>query len=444
MSELDTTGLYKNGNRWWIRRVRSPVTGEAKHLSTGTDDAALAVLVRDSVREWSTNGSEKQREWIDRAVKGEVKLLDLYNRGKRGELDELAQQLKRATAAARDRDLSALVTVWEEKDLATREDCRERTKNEYVRQVRYFIPAGAAFPASKLEEQYVRDMLKALKGARHDDTAKVQGGTMRNYLVALTQFVQYALRVEVLTVDPLRFAFGKKGWAAKRRARSVYYEFSRVRDVLAKVQDREAHAALALIFGSGIELGGLLEQKRLHIGDTLADGRGTIKVPGKDSGISRTDRKNAFRSERTIFVDAWAWKIVKPYVDTLKLMPKAPVWSWKATTKGKQLRDIFYRAQVAAEFIDEPARTKKGNPRWNTVGPHTLHDARHSYCINRSLGLDGEAPRSAGFCASQLGHASEQMVNSVYKKANIEDRVRTLQMAAALDEAKRVAAGGAR
>ena len=53
----------------------------------------------------------------------------------------------------------------------------------------------------------------------------------------------------------------------------------------------------------------------------------------------------------------------------------------------------------------------------------------------------GETPRSAGFCAHQLGHGSEQMVHAVYKKAGVEERVATLQLAAAMEEARRVAVG---
>jgi hypothetical protein len=254
--------------------------------------------------------------------------------------------------------------------------------------------------------------------------------------------VNYALKEDAITVDPLRFAGGKRGWGGKRRVRRVYHEYPTVRKIMEKVSDAECFACLAMIFGSGIELGGVLDQKRMHIGETLADGRGTIIVPGRDSSVSKEDRKNVeFRSERTIFVDKWAWDILKPYVDSLKLLPRAKLWSWSAKTKGRKLRETFYRAQVESGYLEEPPRSAKGNPRWDEVQPHTLHDARHSYCINRSLGLDGETPRSAGFCAHQLGHGSEQMVHAVYKKAGVEERVATLQLAAAMEEARRVAVG---
>lgn len=432
MVATETKGLFQRGSRWWIRWVRSPLSRQARALSTGTDNPELAGAIAAMVQAWSDDGSERQREWLDRAVRGEVSLLELYTRAKRGELDALGAELR---AAARERDLDAVVEEWIAQDLATRKDCRARTLAEYQRYVRYFIPAGARFPASRLTEQYVRDRLAALRGARADASRAVSGGTQRNYLVGLQQFVRYALRRHVLADDPLAFAFGKHGWAAKRRARAVYYEFPVIRSVLAHVEDAEARAALALIFGSGIECGGLLNQRRMHIRDTMPDGRGTVIVPGRDSSRSHDDRKNEFRSERTIFVDAWAWAIVKPYVDALPSLPRAPLWSWSPATKGKRLREIFYRAQVAAGVLEEPPRSARGNPRWDAVQPHTLHDARHSYCVNRSLGLDGEPARSAAFCAAQLGHSTEQMVHTIYKKAGIEERVRTLQLAEAMRQA---------
>jgi hypothetical protein len=40
----------------------------------------------------------------------------------------------------------------------------------------------------------------------------------------------------------------------------------------------------------------------------------------------------------------------------------------------------------------------------------------------------GEEPQDAAFCANQLGHADEQMVLKIYKKANIKERLRLIQL----------------
>lgn len=447
-------GLYQRGNVWWIARVRSPIDPALyKPLTTGTSNAVLACSIRDMAGEWRENGSERQREWLHRALTEPrtVRLLDLYNASKRDGLEVFAKAIDAAKADARDGDLDQLVTEWIENDLMKRKKLRERTRADYVRQARYFIPDGRRFPKSKLTEQYVRDRLAQLTGARHDDAADVRGGTQRNYLVGLSQFVNYAMRVRVLPLNdnPLAFAGGQNGWAPSRHTRSTYYDYPDVRAILAQMEQHpEAHAAMAMIFGSGIELGGVNDQKRMHLGETLDDGRGVIKVPGADSGVSKSDRKDkagkSYRSERTIFVDAWAWAIVRPFADTRAYLPKTPLWSWHEDPTAKPLRDAFYRAQVAAGYIDEPPKTASRKPKWSAVQVHTIHDARHSFCVNRSLGADGEPPRSAAYCAMQLGHGSEQMVHTVYKKAGIEERVRTLQTAELLKEAQRLAAGGAR
>jgi integrase len=52
------------------------------------------------------------------------------------------------------------------------------------------------------------------------------------------------------------------------------------------------------------------------------------------------------------------------------------------------------------------------------------------------LGLDGEPRQSAKYCSMQLGHADEQMVMKIYSKANLDQRLRMIELA----EARRSAA----
>jgi integrase len=229
-----------------------------------------------------------------------------------------------------------------------------------------------------------------------------------------------------LTEDP----FDDTAWLPNNGSpRSTFYEHDQVKHVLDQLEG-EDKAAVALIFGSGIELGALLAMKRAHVG---SDSERTIVAPGT---------KNEFREERTIFVDEWAWKIFYPHAKSI-ISPRAPLWSYNPGTGGKDLRETFYWAQVRAGLIDEPAKNPKtGKLLWGQVKPHTLHDARHSYCINRSLGLDGEEPQDAAFCANQLGHADEQMVLKIYKKANVKERLRLIQLRRSQQRAAKAAGGG--
>jgi integrase len=132
--------------------------------------------------------------------------------------------------------------------------------------------------------------------------------------------------------------------------------------------------------------------------------------------------KNDSRRNRTVFVDRWAWPVVQSYAK--RFMPRAKLFP--SIGDGKRLREAFYEAQVTAGLIDDAALSKSGKKLWKAVSPHTLHDARHTYCYCRMLGLDGEARESTKFCSHQLGHGSEQMVNQIYAKANLEARIRQL------------------
>lgn len=419
-------GLYHNGARIWVRTVRAPGTQVSKPLSTGTTDVARA----NRIKRWLDDAQDqpKLHEWLALAVAGEVTLDRLYTHAAAGTLADLRKQLETSKAAEKDADLRPWVDEWVKTRLAE-SDVDETTRGNYERQVRFFIPSETPLPKSKFTEDYVEARLAELKGARHDRNAKASSGTRRRYLVALQQFVRYARRKVPLDFNPLENAEEADWWPKNGSARSTHWEHDRVLKVLSHMAGDEREA-MALIFGSGIELGALLDLKGAHIGKTLDDGRGTIVAPGS---------KNEFREDRTIFVDAWAWKIFEPR--TRLLMPKASVFNYNVANGGKELRDAFYAAQVAAGLIERPATNPKTRKLlWGRVKPHTIHDARHSYAVNRSLGLDGEEPQDASFIANQLGHADETMVLRVYKKANVKERLRLIQQQQAKKAAK--AAGG--
>jgi integrase len=403
-------GLYKNGTRWWVRTVRAPLVGTTKSLSTGTTDTARANRIKALVDEFATNPT--QYEWLSLAVAGEVSLDQLYTHHAAGTLATLREQLKAAKASDADADLDPIVTKWEKEHLATL-GISQTSKDNYLRQVRKLIPAGVRFPASKFNEDTLKATLAGLTGARHDREAVLSGGAKRRHVVAWQLFYKYARKRGPIFQNP----FEDADWIpANGSPRSTFYEFDKVQKVLQYLEGEDKVAA-ALVFGSGIELGALLNMKGAHIGSTLEDGRGMIVAPGS---------KNEHREDRSIFVDAWAWKIITPHTDTI--LPRGSLWSYNPKNGGKELRDAFYNAQVRAGFIDAPTKNPAtGKELWGRVKPHTIHDARHSYCINRSLGLDGEEAQDAAFCANQLGHADETMVLKIYKKANVKERLRLIQ-----------------
>ena len=415
---LPVRGLYKNGALWWIRTLRSPLTGKVTRASLGTSDTQRANRIAGMIADFAEN--PRKYEWLDKAVEGETSLDAIFTHHSAGTLHVLAGLLDAKTKT--DDDLDEWVKTWKLAHLSTL-DISERQKGIYVRQVRWFIPEGKKFVKSEFTEDYIQARLAQLVGARGDHSAKMGPSTKRSYIVGLQQFIEYARKPKRADfIDPLIDA----DWIPDRGSpRSTFHEYDTVEKVLACMAGEEK-AAMALVYGTGIELGALLAMKGAHVGKPLPDGRGTIIAPGT---------KNEAREDRTIFVDAWAWKIFHAHAKTFT--PRAPLWSWNDVNGGKELRDAFYRAQVAAGRIDEPpVNEETRKPLWGRVSPHTIHDARHSYCVNRSLGLDGEEPQDITFCSTQLGHADETMVMKIYKKANIKRRLELIKRQQVVKAAK--------
>lgn len=416
-------GLFKNGARWWLR-VGAPALAETTRVSTGTKDVVRAnaiLAMRDALQ-----GNQANWEWLRLAATGELPLDTIYAHYAAGTLHQLREERAAVAAALAEPDLDGWVTTWAREHLDTL-DIEEKSRVEYERQVRFFIPAGVVFPKSDFTEDFIKAKLATLKGARHDRAAKASSSTKRRYVAALRLFIKYALKRVPLDADPLA---GADWLPANGKPREVVWAFDTVMAVLSKLGDghvTEELAAVALVLGSGLELGALLDQKEQHVG---SDAERTIIAPGGHTSVSGSDRKTGFRNERTLFVDEWAWTIFKAWHDAQpEKAPKEPLWSWNTASAGKMLRATFYRAQVAAGLIEEPPVNKSTRKeRWSVVGPHTIHDARHTWAVNRSLGLDGEERQDLSFLASNLGHADEQMVMKIYKKQNVKNRLAFLKL----------------
>ena len=394
-------GLYLNGRLWWVR-VRAPSCA-IKPRSTGTQDLRVA----NRVAQMLTQLRENRPQWdlLELAASGELALDHLYNHFAAGTIATLRADLAAAKVSAQDEDVEPWVTKWETEHLAL-QSISALQKADYVRQVRALIPAGVTFGRSLFTEDYVKSQLLALP---------VSSSTRRRYLVAWELFYRYARKRVPLTVNP--FEDVDEWRPANGSPRSTFWDH----DTRVAVLDRmsgESRAAMALVLGTGIELGALMA---LRHGDVGSDQERTIVAHGS---------KNQHREDRTVFVDQWAWKLFKAWKPLGT--PNAPVFA----LREEQIREEFYEAQVAAELIEEPATSENYKPLWHAVKPHTIHDARHTYVVCRLLGLDGEPKQDLKYCATQLGHADEQMVMKIYGKANIRERLRLIE----IGEARRAGA----
>jgi integrase len=399
-----TTSLFKNGTRWWLRLPGGHRT------STGTTDDRLARRVADMVDDFAAD--RRMSRWLTRVAEGVTTLGSLYENHSRGNLERLEAALD--AAAINDAALEPLVGKWIAERIRPATDLREKTKREYERQIRYFLPAGVTFRASAFNE----DVLAGLIGELVDDQGEpLSGSTKRRYIAPLRLFYRYARKRVTIPSNP----FDDADWLpANNPPRVKYWAHTQVLAVLAEM-DGAARAAMTLMFGSGIELGALNAMEKRHVLESLPDGRGLIIAPG-----SKTDA----RRDRTIYVDAWAWETVRAYAAG---RPKGKLFDFQSC--GGNLRDAFYAAQVAAGATEAPPRSEaNGVLLWGRVEPHTIHDARHSYCYARLLGDDGEPRQSTKFCSHQLGHTTEQMVMQIYGKCNMDERIRRLEITEARNE----------
>jgi integrase len=390
---MNPTRLFKNGARYWFR-LNSP-SGERPRLSTGTDDKVRATRIATMIDELLED--RRSRHWIDMLEQGRVDASALYDRRARGQLEALAAELE----GGADPDLSPMVDAWLAK--LDKRSVSADTKADYRRQVRAIIPAGEVFPASAFTEDVLAERLSALVDKRSGEP--LSGSTLARYVAPLRLFYRYARKQLPTLVNP----FDDPDWLpANNPSRMKYWDHATVLQVLRRMTG-EYRSAMALLFGTGIELGALLA---LKVGDVHVDG--TITARGT---------KNNARRNRTVFLDDWAVLDVAVYASS-RLIGE-PLYHFQSD--GGDLRDAFYAAQVAEGLVPEPPRSKGGKQLWSKVDIHTLHDCRHSYCYNRILGLDGEPRQSLKYCANQLGHTTEQMVMQVYGKTRMDDRIRQLE-----------------
>jgi integrase len=392
-----TRGLYKNGSRWWLRVQGTP-------RSTGTSDLVRANRIAAMVTELQ-DGNGLAQDWLARVASSDVSLSALYDARSSGTLHELKKTLAEKGASDADADLDPWVAKWAKEHLPAL-DISERQRDEYLRQVRVLIPEGARFPKSRFTEDTLKKTLHGLSEPRSG--APLSGSTKRRYAVAWKLFYRYARKRVPLVVNP----FDEPDWIpANGSPRSTFWDHDTTLRVLAAMEG-PARVAMTLVFGSGMELGALLAMEGRHFNRDR-----TVVAPGT---------KNEYREDRTIFVNEWAWETVKAHAQNIGSRSKL------FTLGEKELREAFYCAQVKCGLIAAPAKSEAtGKLLWGQVDPHTIHDARHTYCVVRLLGLDGEPRQSAKYCSMQLGHADEQMVMKIYSKANLDQRLRMIELAEA-------------
>jgi hypothetical protein len=178
-------GLFKNGNRWWVRVYGGDRVGVKR--STGTSDLARANQIARSVRK--IGRTKRLAEWLDRAAAGEISLAELDRVYRNGELYRLRATENKPVVV----DLAPLVDNWLAAVLAERRD--SHLAKIYRQQLRILIPANGVFPATKFTDVHVRRTLETVaKG--------VGSTTQRAYFNIWYRFYKWARTKATIPKNP--------------------------------------------------------------------------------------------------------------------------------------------------------------------------------------------------------------------------------------------------
>jgi integrase len=313
--------------------------GKPRTFSTGATMRGVALDVERMVKRMIG-----RREWaaLEAVFDDLLSLAEVYDA-------DVSGTLVARLAALRDTNLDPLVTEW-----------AKRADAKYVRQVRKLIKEGERFPVSTFRRKRVSEFLAGLP---------CNDPTRNRYRAALSVFAKWLVEREVLEGNPVRDVAMYK----ENDPRMVWMTWPEAEAVANAAPTLFLRALIALMAGSGIELGAAL---RLRRSDINFDGQ-TVHARG-----SKTVWRN-----RVIRIEDWAM----PFVRRACGDSEGPWLVFPPMTYGDLLR-AFREAQASL-----------------SIEAHRLHDLRHTYAVNALR--KGYKP---AVVAHQLGHKDASMVIRVY------------------------------
>lgn len=374
--------VYLRGSTWW---VRLSYDGESRRITTGTDREDLAV---DRVRLFYECAKRDRHLTLLSAIAGGR--LGLAEFAVAYHTDTIEQLKQRAA----DVDLEPLVDRWL-RELRHGREVQRDTIQEYESKVRSLMAVGQPCYRSAVTPKLIQAWLFSLTHPRTGEP--VSTTTRRHYFDALRAFAVYLRREGLVARDWLEDVPVPK--LAQPRARVL--EFPQVMAALDAVAPGAPRTALWAIAGSG------MEQQAVQ----RVTGRDVIlgqPVLGETlNGMYAHGTKNGYRS-RLVFLRSWAWaeveRAARMAAPTGRVFQCGEDW----------IRKEWRAAQLAAKVADEETLL-------------SVHDLRHCYCMMVVLGADGEGRRDLQWCADQLGHGDTTMVQRIYAKFRLADRLRAVE-----------------
>jgi integrase len=335
---------FKNGAHYWIKVPRPD--GHRVKVSTGTADARTARAIESMVGHLEDRA---EHDLLIAVIERRLSLLDLYSQYRND------PSLAEARAGLDELDLSPMVDQWH--SVLVKRNIK--SADDYVRQVRKLVPAGAVFPRSQFRRKKISEFLASLP---------VTGSTRNRYKAALRQFGAWLVEREVLDHNPVVDVRGAK----ENPGRVLWYSEDELKLLLGHL-DQPFRSYEAIMMATGMETQAVLELRRRDV-DLSA---GSIRAHGS---------KNEHRNRTCRITEAWAIPAIAEYVRDF--LPDAPLFTFNERTA----RDHHKAACKAAK-----------------LAPSTLHDHRHSYAVNalrRGMPLH--------IVSAQLGHANTSLVQKRY------------------------------
>lgn len=267
--------MYRVGEGSFMLRVANK-EGDSVRVSTGTSAEEVARDVKKMLRELKAN-----REWqiLGGIVAKQVKLPDVYDAWKAGNLDEITDTLD-------DIDIEPLVAEW-----------AKHANAKYVTQVRRLISEGQRFPASRFRRKTISVFLAGLP---------VSGSTRNRYKAALSVFAKWLVEREVLETNPVRDVKSAK----PNPARMVWLSWKDAKRLIASLP-KPYRALEALMAGTGLEWSAIANTKRSD-----------VDVEARK--IHAQGTKNTHRNRVVRVTEDWAWTEFHAHLKTLH--PNSPLF----------------------------------------------------------------------------------------------------------------------
>lgn len=336
---------FKTGGKTWWCSVPSGTGGQFR-VSTGTRSMTLARAIEGAIK--GLGHREANERVILKALEHrEITAAQVFEA-------VMGRKLPELYAAIRDFDLEPYVAMWHK-------SLNQKSKDEYLRDVRMLIPAGQPFKRSQFTTARIQQHLDQWSTS-----------TRNRYRTAFSRFAVWLKVRGLIDTNPVRDTLRVR----ESDPRVVWYTEQQAKAVIGALP-YPFRALEALMCGTSMELGAALAVRKADIHEA----RRTIHAHGT---------KNKWRDRECVMTEDWCWLDFWAYAMTFATaeLEAAPLF----TCTGKTARRYHHLAVAAAGAT-----------------PSTLHDWRHTFAVRlRKRGI------SDWRIAELMGHRDTSEIAKVY------------------------------